>query len=450
MAWRDRVTKWLQPVDSRSGGGWRSVIAESYAGAWQQNVTVDNNENLLRFSAVYGCISGISSDIAKLPLSLLREQNGINIQQRTGQAVDILKKPNNYQTRFQFVQQWVISKLIHGNTYCLKVRGTDGKLTGLIVLDPENVTVLVSDAGDVFYQLRRDNLSQTTDITIPASEILHDRLATLFHPLVGVSPIYACGMSATMGSSITSSGAAFFKNKSQPGGLLSAPGRINDDTATRLKEHWQREYSGTNSGKIAVLGDGLKFEQTTVSAVDAQLIEQLNWSVLDIARAFRYPAYKLQAGPPIMAGSAEQLNLGYYSEALQPLIEAMEGVLNDGLELPGSFQIEFDIEGLTRMDQEARFRSAGESLKVVSHNEARARLNMPPIEGGDSVLSQIQYYALSDMVKLRAMEFAKMEQETAEPAPEPSAPITPVAPEPTAEDQTRALIEGLRKGLSRA
>jgi HK97 family phage portal protein len=326
----------------------------------------------------------------------------------------------------------------------LKVRGADNKLIGLIVLDPENVTVLVSDAGDVFYQLRRDNLSKTTDITIPASEILHDRLATLFHPLVGVSPIYACGMSATMGSSITSSGAAFFKNKSQPGGLLSAPGRINDDTATRLKEHWQTQYSGTNSGKIAVLGDGLKFERTTVSAVDAQLIEQLNWSVLDIARAFRYPAYKLQAGPPIMAGSAEQLNLGYYSEALQPLIEAMEGVLNDGLELPSALQIEFDVEGLGRMDTEARFRTAGESLKVVSHNEARARLNMPPIDGGDSVLSQVQYYALSDLVKLRAMEFEKMAQEAADPTP------APVTPEPTAEDQARSLIEGLKKGLKHA
>jgi hypothetical protein len=145
-----------------------------------------------------------------------------------------------------------------------------------------------------------------------------------------------------------------------------------------------------------------------------------------------------------MAGSAEQLNLGYYSEALQPLIEAMEGVLNDGLELPGSLQIEFDVEGLGRMDTEARFRTAGESLKVVSHNEARARLNMPPIEGGDSVLSQVQYYALSDLVKLRAMEFEKMAQEAAEPT------VNPVTPEPTAEDQTRSLIEGLRKGLSRA
>jgi HK97 family phage portal protein len=437
---RDAVAKWLQPIDSRNGGGWRNIIGESFAGAWQQGVTVEANEGLLRFSAVYACVSGISGDIAKLPLNVLREDAGINIKQRTGRAFDVLAKPNKHQTRFQFVQQFVLSKVLHGNTYCLKVRDTAGKITGLVVLDPENVTVLVSDSGDIYYKLRQDNLSGTTDVTIPSSEIIHDRHTPIFHPLVGVSPIYACGMSATLGNSITNASAAFFKNKSTPSGLLSAPGRINDDTATRLKDHWQREYSGTNAGKIAVLGDGLKFERMTVSAVDAQLIEQLRWSVEDVARAFRFPLFKLQVGAPIMAGSAEELNLQYYSDTLQPLIEAMEAVLNDGMELPSSLHVEFDVEGLGRMNTEARFRTAGESLKVASHNEARARLNLPPIDGGDSVYSQVQNYALSDLVKLRQLEFEKMAAEDASP--------TPVDTQtPTPEEQTRSLIEALRKGL---
>lgn len=443
MGFRDRIKSWLQPVDSRSGG-WRSIISESYAGAWQQGVTVEANEGLMRFSAVYGCISGIAGDIAKLPLNVLREQSEINVPQRTGKVVDLLKKPNKFQTRFQFVQQFVLSKLIHGNTYCLKVRSSDGKISNLIVLDPEFVTVLVSDSGDVFYQLRRDNLSQVSDITVPASEVLHDRHTPIFHPLVGVSPIYACGMSATLGNSITNASAAFFKNKSTPSGLLSAPGRINDDTAARLKAHWQKEYSGQNAGQVAVLGDGLKFERMTVSAVDAQLIEQLRWSVEDVARAFRYPLFKLQAGAPILAGSAEELNLQYYSDTLQPLIEAMEAVFNDGLELTSTLHVEFDVEGLGRMNTEARFRTAGESLKVASHNEARARLNLPPIAGGDSIYSQVQNYSLSDLERLRSLEFEAMQREATQPDPTIQ---EPEPKEPTAEDQTRALIEALRKGL---
>lgn len=451
MAWRDRVKAFMAPVDSRAGG-WHSIFgrsSESYAGAWQQGVTVDSRENVMRFSAVYSCISGISGDIAKLALPLLRQVDGISYPQKTGPIYSLINKPNRYQTRFQFVQQWVLSKLITGNTYCLKVRGNTGTIEKLIVLDPEFVTVLVADSGDVYYQLKRDNLgglNQISDVTVPASEVMHDRHTPLFHPLVGVSPIYACGMSATLGNSITNGSAGFFKNKSTPGGILSAPGRISDETALRLKSHWDEQYSGKNAGKIAVLGDGLKFERMTVTAVDAQLIEQLKWSVEDVARAFRYPMFKLQAGAPVMAGSAEELNLQYYSDTLQPLIEAMEGVMNDGMELPSAMHVEFDVEGLGRMNTEAKYRTAGESLKVASHNEARARLNLPPVEGGDSVYSQVQNYALSDLVKLRQMEFERMEAEN-QPAPEP----TPTPdPEPTPEEQTRALIEGLRKGLLRA
>ena len=440
MSIRTRIKAFLAPVDGRAAG-WRSLIHESFPGAWQQNVVVDNRENVMRFSAVYSCISGISGDIAKLPLNLMREDEGINVPQKNGAIVALIKKPNHYQNRFQFVQQWALSKLIAGNTYCLKVRDASGRITKLIVLDPEFVTVLVSDSGDVYYQLKRDNLgglNQAADVTVPASEIMHDRHTPLFHPLVGVSPIYACGMSATLGNSITNSSAGFFKNRAQPGGILTAPGRISDDTAQRLKAHYEQNFSGQNAGKIAVLGDGLKFERMTVSAVDAQLIEQLKWSVEDVARAFRYPLFKLQAGAPILAGSAEELNLQYYSDTLQPVIEAMEAVLNDGLELPATLHAEFDPEGLGRMNTESRFRTAGESLKVATHNEARKRLNLAPIEGGDSVYSQVQNYSLSDLVKLRQMEF---EQMAAKPEEQP---------QPTPEDETKAFIERMRKGLLNA
>jgi HK97 family phage portal protein len=441
MGIRDRIKAFMAPVDGRAAG-WRSLIHESFPGAWQQNVTIDNRENVMRFSAVYGCISGIAGDIAKLPINVMRQDSGINVPQPAGRMVDLMRRPNHYQTRFQFIQHWALSKLITGNTYCLKVRDSAGRIEKLIVLEPEFVTVLVSDSGDVYYQLRRDNLgglNQTTDVTVPATEIMHDRHTPLFHPLVGVSPIYACGMSATLGNAITNTSAGFFKNKATPGGLLSAPGRISDDTAARLKKHWEESYKGDNAGKIAVLGDGLKFERMTVSAVDAQLIDQLKWSVEDVARAFRYPLFKLQAGAPILAGSAEELNLQYYSDTLQPLIEAMEDVMNAGLDLPSTLHVELDIEGLGRMNTEARFRTAGESLKIASPNEARARLNLPPVYGGDSVYVQVQNYSLSDLVRLRQMEFARMENP--QPAAQPEPPPTPT------EDQTRAFIDRLKKGL---
>src|SRR5690606_8918055 len=113
---------------------------------------------------------------------------------------------------------------------------------------------------------------------IPASEIIHDRWNTLYHPLVGLSPVYAVGINALAGRKIIANSAKFFANGAQPSGVLTALGAISDDTAARLKEHWETNYTGDKVGRVAVLGDGLKYEQMTMTATDAQLIEQLKWT----------------------------------------------------------------------------------------------------------------------------------------------------------------------------
>src|SRR6185312_14046419 len=114
----------------------------------------------------------------------------------------------------------------------------------------------------------RDDLSGLHDdknVVVPASEIIHDRMNCLFHPLVGLSPIYAAGLAATQGLHIQGNSATFFKNGSNPGGVLTAPGAISDETAARLKAAWATNYSGENAGKVAVLGDGLKYEAMAVT-----------------------------------------------------------------------------------------------------------------------------------------------------------------------------------------
>jgi HK97 family phage portal protein len=420
--------KAMYSVDNRAGG-WASIIRESFTGSWQKNVEIDPRENLLRFSAVYACVSGISLDVAKLHLHHKRLDQGISVEV-LGSTQRLLSKPNKYQNRFQFIQQWLTSKLLTGNTYVLKQRDARGQIIALHVLEPDFVKVMVTDFGDIYYQIKKDNLSNRESITVPETEIIHDRHVCLFHPLVGISPIYACGYPATMGNAISQNSAGFFKNNAQPGGILTAPGRISDETAVRLKEAWRRQYSGENSGQIAVLGDGLKFERMTVTATDAQLIEQLKWTVEDVARAFRYPLYKLGAGSPPISNNVEMLNLEYYAGCLQPLIESLESSLDFGLEIAEGDFCEFKVEDLSRMDTESRLKAAADSLKIASINEARQKLNLPPVVGGDSVYTQQQYYALEDLVRLRQMEFQSMEN-----------------PEDSIEDQNRSMLDQIKKGL---
>lgn len=418
-----------QPIVSSSSGGW-GWIREAFAGAWQRGVVVDGTESVLAFAAVYACISRITSDISKLRVKLVQQDDGI-WSEVTAQSPfwATLRKPNDYQTRIQFLAAWVISKLIYGNTYVLKVRNdARGIVTELHVLHPRLVTPLVAPDGSVYYRLGADLLAgRPLGATVPASEIIHDRGMTLFHPLVGVSPIYACGAAATQGNRIQGNSAKFFENMSRPSGMLTAPSTITDETATRLKREWEENFSGSNIGRMAVLGDGLKYEAMTITADDAQLIEQLKWTGEDVARAFGVPGYKIGVGPIPTNNNVEALQQQYYSDTLQTHIESIELLLDEGLEITNGMGTEFDLDGLLRMDSVALYESLGKGVTngIMAPDEARQKLNLRPVAGGASPYMQQQQYSLAalaerDQDKPFSKAAAGASASTSSPAPAPS------------------------------
>jgi HK97 family phage portal protein len=210
-----------------------------------------------------------------------------------------------------------------------------------------------------FTALNADNMAGLSkEVTVPASEIIHDRFNCLYHPLIGSSPIIACGMAATQGLAIQNNQTHFFNNNSMPGGILTAPGAISDETAGRLKTAWDTNYTGENRGKVAVLGDGLKFEKMVMTAVEAQIIDQLKWTSEVVCSTFHVPGYKVGVGAVPANSNVQSLNLEYYSQALQRLIEDAELCMDEGLGLAEDLGTEFDIDNLLRMDSPRRLTSS--------------------------------------------------------------------------------------------
>lgn len=410
--------------------GWLSIVREPYTGAWQRNDELAA-DNVVSYGPVFACVTLIAADIGKLGLRLVAvDDNDIWTPTESAAFSPVLRKPNRYQTRIKFVEYWLTSKLIHGNAYILKQRDIRGVVVALYVLDPTRVTPLVTPSGDVYYQLKRDDLSGVPDgnVVVPAREIIHDPMVCLFHPLIGVTPITACGLAALQGLQIQSSSERFFANGSHPGGVLSAPGEIGDETAARLKEYFDSNFSGDNAGKVAVLGDGLKYEGMAVNATDAQLIDQLGWTGKNVAACYHVPPYKIGAGEPPHFNTADALTQDYYSQCLQELIESFELCLDEGLELPKPYGTEFNLDDLIRMDNATRTKVAADSIGsgAMAPNEARSRyFNLGPVEGGATPYLQVQNYSLAALAQRDAADpFAKP------PKPEPP----PLPPEPPPDE----------------
>lgn len=431
-------------------GGWWPIVKEPYSGAWQNNESW-TNESVLAHYAVYACVTLIANDIGKLRPRLMElKANGIWTETSSPSFSPVLKRPNNYQNHLQFKQWWQTSKLTNGNAYGLKQRDQRGVVTAIYMLDPCRVLPLVTPDGSIYYQLSNDNLNRVGDgVTVPASEIIHDRMNCLFHPLVGVSPLYAAAHAACQSLKMQSDSATFFGNGAMPSGILSAPGAISDETASRLKAHWDTGYTGVNRGKVAVVGDDLKFQQMKMNAVDSQLIEQFKLTAEMICTAFHVPPFKVGIGAMPSGQKVAEMNQIYYSDCLQSLIEEWEACMDDGLSLRSDLGVELDLDGLLRMD----LGSLVETLKVavgagiMAPNEARFRMSLPDVQGGAQPYLQMQNFSLEDLAKRSASgdPFG-----TSQPvAQEPAAPTE--AAESTDEeiqDSAKLLAMLVEKGLN--
>lgn len=423
-----------------SRGGWWPVVREGFAGAWQRNIEY-SREDILTYAAVYRCVTLIASDVGKVRIKLVeKDSNGIWNETENPAYSPVLRKPNRYQTHIKFKEQWIVSKLLHGNTYVLKARDNRGVVTAMYVLDATRVKPLVAPDGSVYYALNSDNLTGLKQaVTVPASEIIHDVMVPLYHPLCGVSPLTACGLAASLGLRVQNNSARFFANGSQPSGILTTPDDINDEQAKEIQKNWNEQFSGDNQGKVAALGNDMKYQQMSMSAVDSELIKQLKWTAEMICTAFGVPGFMIGIGDA-QASTVEARTIQYYTQCLQILFECMEALLDEGLGMVKQTEIqrigtELDLDQLLRMDTPTRVKAGQDAIASggMSPNEARMRFfDLGPVKGGNSPMMQQQQWSLEDLSKRRELG----------EVPKPSTELTPLdQPEtpkalPSAPDQS--------------
>lgn len=414
---RARLASMLTPA----GGSWYPVVREPYTGAWQNNesLTIDSP---LSNPSLFGAVSRISQDIAKIapPLLLERDRAGFWTETTNAAYSPVLRQPNAYQTPQQFIEMWVLSKLLWGNTYVLKRRDERGVVNELHVLDPARVKVLVAPDGSVYYELQSHELAElpaaSEPVVIPARELIHDRWNCLYHPLCGISPLTAIASAIAQAKAISDNSTTFFSKGARPSGVLIAPTKLDPLSAARLKT----DAANFKSGEILIAELGMKYESVSTSAVDAQVIEQLGWTEEKICEVLGLPISILNSSKQPPYANAEASQLQYKSQTLEPHLVSIATCLTVGLDLPSYLTIEFDDSLLIWMDTMSRVQAAQVAIQAgaLSPNEARDEwFGLGPVPGGDTPYLQQQNWPLSTL----AMRDPPTVPATPSPTP-PSAP----------------------------
>ncbi len=358
-----------------------------------------NERTAMQTSAVYACVRILSESIAGLPLHVYRyTRDGGKERTAAHPLYRILHdEPNPEMTSFVFRETLMAHLLLWGNAYAQIIRNGNGQVIALYPLLPNKMDVSRNRAGELIYTYYRDweesgGRPKQGGATLRRDEVLH--IPGLgFDGLIGYSPIAMAKNAIGISLATEEYGASFFANGANPGGVLEHPGVIKD--IGRVKDSWNAVYQGSgNAHRIAVLEEGMKFQQIGIPPEEAQFLETRKFQVNEIARIFRVPPHMVGDLEKSSFSNIEQQSLEFVKYTLDPWVIRWEQSLQQSLLLPSekaSLFIRFNLDGLLRGDYQSRMNgyAVGRQNGWLSANDIRELEDMnriPSEEGGDLYL----------------------------------------------------------------
>lgn len=347
-------------------------------------------------SAVYGCLRILRETLAYLPFFVYEKTGDDSCEKAKDYYLyDVLhKRPNCWQTPFQFVEMGVNHVCLHGNFYCL-IMG-HGDRTELRPLSPTRMEIKQLQNGKMEYHYREDD----GRVAVHSQDKIYHVAGQTLDGITGVSVIeYARN---TIGSTIAQEthGASLFKNGGLPAFWISRPPerKWTKDAQQNFRRGWRRLHGGAeNTGNPPILQDGMELHSLGLSNRDSQWIESRGLSAEEICRFFGVSPHLIGVKTAAPLGSIEQQSLEFRQYTLAPLAARFEQAANKSLIVdPDKYYAKFNLDASSRSDTKTRHEAHNMALqggwKTV--NEVRALEDLNPVEGGDELQSPLNMQPL--------------------------------------------------------
>ena len=382
-----------KPVDKAADAGYSFLFGRTTSGK------PVNERTAMQTTAVYACVRILAEAVASLPLHVYEYQDdgGKKLVHDHPLYYLLHDEPNPEMTSFVFRETLMSHLLIWGNAYAQIIRDGTGRVLGLYPLLPDKMDVQRDDRGNIYYVYSRNSdenpmFKEYGDIRLKAEDVLH--IPGLgFDGLIGYSPIAMAKNAVGMTLACEEYGASFFANGANPGGVLEHPGVLKDPS--KVRESWNSVYRGVNNAhKIAVLEEGMKYQQIGIPPEEAQFLETRKFQINEIARLYRIPPHMVGDLDKSSFSNIEQQSLEFVKYTLDPWVIRWEQSLQRSLLLPGEkgkYFIKLNVDGLLRGDYQSRMNgyAVGRQNGWFSANDIREMENMNPIpdeEGGNLYL----------------------------------------------------------------
>ena len=349
----------------------------------------------MTISTVYACVRIIASTLAMVPLIVYErtEENG-KVRARKHPLFPVMsRKPNRYQTSYQFREMMMTHALLRGNGYARIIPGENGFVDQLVPLNPDRVRPELSPNGTVIYHWTMPDGQETV---LLQDEVFHiPNLSE--NGVFGISTVAVARDSFGLTKSLENQGNEFVSRGQRPGGVLQTDAKISKEGHERMRDDWRSRFGGTQgSTEIAILEEGLKWMPMGLSNEDSQFLESRLFQVEEVASWFGVPLSLLQhtERQTSWGTGITQLIHGFVTFTMTPWYTKWEAEINQDLILPHErdrFFAEFLLEALLRGDPltRARFYNTMVTIGTMTRNEVRIAENFNPIPGLDEPLTPL-------------------------------------------------------------
>ena len=290
-------------------------------------------ENALKIATVWACVRLISEDVGAMPLILYKR-----IPRGKERAIDhplyslLHNSPNPYMTAMQFRETLMGHLLLRGNAYAEIERDGAGRIVALWPLRADRMEVpKLAQDGSLLYTYHPPS---GASIELPQVSVMHIR-GLSGDGIMGYGPIQMQRELLAHGQAAIEYGNRFYGNDATPGGVLTFEQKLSDEAYGRIQKHWADGHQGVaNARRVAILEQGVKWQQVGIAPEDSQFLETRKFSRSEIAGMFRVPPHMIGDLERATFSNIEEQSIQYVTETLDAWLARWEQQIWLSLLLP--------------------------------------------------------------------------------------------------------------------
>jgi HK97 family phage portal protein len=347
-----------------------------------------NGKNALKIATVYACFRILTENIGKIPIKIYQ-----NKQPTNHYLGKLLKyKPNPYMTAINFWKSIEFQRNLTGNGYAYIDMDSRGRILGLYPLDSSKVEPYIDKQGlkikDFWYVVNTGRELRK----VHHEQMLHFKGLTE-NGLLGISPLDYLKEIFENGKAAQSYTNKFYKNGMQTKGIIQYVGDLSPKAEENFRNKFEQMANGLeNAHRISLLPIGYQYQSISQKLADAQFLENNKMTIQEIASAFGVKMHQINNLERSTFNNMEQQQQEFYIDTLQPILTMYEQELISKLlldsEIEKDYFLKFNIDVILRSDIKTRYEAyrTGIQSGFLTPNEARAKEDQEPQEGGDELI----------------------------------------------------------------